>query len=530
MTDYRGVTWRVNYGEISERDQFRVGYINQESYDGYFELSSLADLISVLSTVSGLSLNQIARGVSLQARKVSDGLLTSIRIEPRLDTGEPPRIMQLKLADLTDLLYALGLFQADLASASPDDWDISEKLPVALLGRDGKLPETTVPDRLSPAGVAEGARWVAGGSRFIALGDSLTSLAGGGAPYMGWATQLGILSDGQLQVLRNAGVPGDNAADIRARLQADVLAYAPTLVSLWVGTNDITQGRTLAAYKADVQAIVAALKEAGASVALLTIPPRADASKAATISAWNAWLKTFARAESIHLVDAHAALSDPATSTYKSGYDSGDGVHISQSGHNAVANLFATEILPRLSASRALTPLSNTDPQNLLSNGLLLTNVDGTPTVPDSFFYIGGEAAVNVSVVDDADFRGGKAWQYAAVNPTSFQEFLQNAAAAWSPGDQLLFTFKLKVVSSSGVSGASGLNVNCNFFGSTGINPAAQFISLAGLKGRVSSVFTVPSGTTTVQLDLVFNLGASASATYRVGEFAIYNLTRMGVV
>lgn len=174
MPDYRGVTWRVNYGEIAERDQFRVGYVNQESYDGYFELSSLADLIGVLNAVVGLNINQIARGAALQARKVSDGLITSVRIEPRLDTGDPARIMQLKLVDLTDLLYALGLFQADLPNLPfPDDWDFSELLPVAVLGKDGKLPESTIPERLS----SENLDAVYGGPvsvkdpRFGAVGD-----------------------------------------------------------------------------------------------------------------------------------------------------------------------------------------------------------------------------------------------------------------------------------------------------------------------------------------------------------------------
>lgn len=120
----------MNYGEIAERDQFRVGYVNQESFDAYFELSSLSDLIAVLNTVVGLDFEQIAKGVALQARKVTDGLFTSIRIEPRLDTGEPPQIMSLKLEDLTDFLYALGLFQTALPSDPvPDDWSVPEVAP-----------------------------------------------------------------------------------------------------------------------------------------------------------------------------------------------------------------------------------------------------------------------------------------------------------------------------------------------------------------------------------------------------------------
>lgn len=70
MTSYSGVTWRVDYGEISEREQFRVGRLSLESYDAYFPLS-----------------------------------------------------------ELTDLLYALSLFRAD-TSALPDDWDFSKPVPI----------------------------------------------------------------------------------------------------------------------------------------------------------------------------------------------------------------------------------------------------------------------------------------------------------------------------------------------------------------------------------------------------------------
>lgn len=129
MTSYSGVTWRVDYGEISEREQFRVGRLSLESYDAYFPLSELTDLIDTLTAVTPLGLNMIVRGSKVQAVKVSDGLLTSVVISPRLDTGTPVESMRLPLSELTDLLYALSLFRAD-TSALPDDWDFSKPNPI----------------------------------------------------------------------------------------------------------------------------------------------------------------------------------------------------------------------------------------------------------------------------------------------------------------------------------------------------------------------------------------------------------------
>lgn len=153
MPDYSGVTWRVNYGEIAERDQFRVGYVGQQSFDAYFELGQLSDLIGVLTTVQGMSIGQISRGDSVQARKVSVGpaLTTVVLIEPRQDTF-PPKIMSLDFVTLSDFLYALTLFQSAVSGETPDDWAFRDPSPAftalkkevdelksALVGASGKL-------------------------------------------------------------------------------------------------------------------------------------------------------------------------------------------------------------------------------------------------------------------------------------------------------------------------------------------------------------------------------------------------------
>lgn len=148
MTDYNGVTWRVNYGEISEREQFRVGYIGQDSFDAYFEVDALGELIGILTTVQGLGLGQMATGTTLQARKVDAGHITEVVIEPRSDQF-PPQIMRLELSTTPDLVYALQLFQTALGGgdSEPDDWDNSESY--VLDHQNGKIRERLLPDRLS---------------------------------------------------------------------------------------------------------------------------------------------------------------------------------------------------------------------------------------------------------------------------------------------------------------------------------------------------------------------------------------------
>lgn len=139
MPDYSGVTWRVNYGEIAERNQFRVGYIGQQSFDAYFEVAQITDLISVLTAVQGMSIGQLSKGTTVQARKASAGVVTTVIIEPRLDTF-PPQIMDLDFSTLPDLIYALQLFQTALSGLPiPDDWDNTEKLGVLIQDRNGGI-------------------------------------------------------------------------------------------------------------------------------------------------------------------------------------------------------------------------------------------------------------------------------------------------------------------------------------------------------------------------------------------------------
>ena len=363
-----------------------------------------------------------------------------------------------------------------------------------------------------------------GGVRWVALGDSLTSLANGGAPYMGWATQAEILSAGKIRAVANAGVSGDNAAQVRARVPA-VLAQSPTLVTLWVGTNDVSNSRTLAAYQSDVIAIVDALTAASVTVAVFTIPPRNDLTKLNTINTWNRWLKTLCRDRNLHLIDAYDVLVDRTTGAFAAGHGAPDGIHISPLGHNKVGALFAATMVPRVIASSPLEPHTNSDTGNLLANGLLLT---GSP-LPTSWVVTGGATTgFTESLVTDADFRG-KAWEVAAVTPPSFRQLNQLAPSGWAVGDTLLFTARVKVVSSYGVPDTLGLSINCNLYGSSGVNPALRGANVPDLSGVVSKRLVVPAGTTDVQLDCVFNPTAAGTATYRVGELAIYNLTAQGL-
>lgn len=93
----------------------------------------------MLTAVQGAPLNQLTKGSTVQARKVSDGFVTRVIIEPRSDTF-PPQIMSLGVDTLADLIYALQLFQAATPGAPiPDDWDLSYQRPYVWVDKKGVL-------------------------------------------------------------------------------------------------------------------------------------------------------------------------------------------------------------------------------------------------------------------------------------------------------------------------------------------------------------------------------------------------------
>lgn len=247
MPDYNGVTWKVNYGEISERNQFRVGYIGQQSFDGYFELAQLADLISVLSAVQGAPLGQLTKGSTVQARKASDGTVTRVIIEPRSDTF-PQQIMSLGLDTLSDLIYALQLFQTAMSGAPiPDDWDGSYVRPIVWLDKKGQLqpPNNAISQAVIDSVAAKTAAETAQAAAEAVEANMGPGVAGGLATLDGSARlpeaqvpsrlMEGALSAtfGAVTLITAYGAVGDGTTDDSAAFAA-ALAATPDYGTLWL--------------------------------------------------------------------------------------------------------------------------------------------------------------------------------------------------------------------------------------------------------------------------------------------------------
>jgi lysophospholipase L1-like esterase len=186
--------------------------------------------------------------------------------------------------------------------------------------------------------------------RYVALGDSTTEgledpRPGGG--YRGWADRLAELIDADSPGLlyANLAIRGRKLPQIRAEQLEPALAMEPDLASVLGGLNDILRREVdLPARTDDLEAMVAALRGAGATVIVMTFPdPTAVITVAASrirarVEAFNAAIREIAARRGAVLVDMERK-SEPHPSFWCA-----DRLHANSRGHEWIAAMAATEL------------------------------------------------------------------------------------------------------------------------------------------------------------------------------------------
>lgn len=163
-------------------------------------------------------------------------------------------------------------------------------------------------------------------SKFIALGDSITH-------HCRW-------QDTVSKEIENAGMACDGTGMALARLQSDVIAFAPEYCFILLGTNDLLdRNYTMDKSAAMLTSIVQRLKTAGIKVTLCTILPRTPAEKTDEL---NAKIKKIAADNDIYLHEWSADLKDPVTKTLRREYGGPD-IHPNVKGVQAMGKDFLAE-------------------------------------------------------------------------------------------------------------------------------------------------------------------------------------------
>lgn len=135
--------------------------------------------------------------------------------------------------------------------------------------------------------------------------------------------------------LMNSALCGNTAADLRRRLQADVLDRRPDLVSICVGTNDCWQKRDVAAFAADMDALVAGLLAADVQVLLVKPSPFGKPEDETRFLEYLAVIDAVAARHRLPVADAHQVFLDGT----RAGKEmlGPDGVHHGKDGFEGMA-------------------------------------------------------------------------------------------------------------------------------------------------------------------------------------------------
>lgn len=184
----------------------------------------------------------------------------------------------------------------------------------------------------------------------VLFGDSITEANGSAPTDKGYFNWLNVMLSQRWDVVYNAGVGGNSTAQMLARIDTDVIAYAPAWVMIMGGVNDIAAGTSSATILSNLDSILQTVLAAGMYPIISTLPPSTSFDTTAEGTVWtavNAGIRAFATTyPGVLVVDAGPEYwdsSQPTLALPLSGYTV-DGVHPNALGAGTLAAKMYTDL------------------------------------------------------------------------------------------------------------------------------------------------------------------------------------------
>lgn len=348
----------------------------------------------------------------------------------------------------------------------------------------------------------------------------------------------------------NAGISNNTSTQLLARYNTDVVAYAPNIVVLMIGTNDYSAGISSATTISNISSMLSANAAISARTILIKILPRGSAASpmaAGQITDWetvNAWI-ALQDSSTVTVVDLEPVVgTGDASHTINVAY-SPDYLHLNQLGAYLCGKALSP-IYSLVGTAGDILFASNNDAGNLYGNGFLTgtagTVATATGQVADNWIGTGanaGGATVSFQKVARSDGKGE--WQqitcggtytgssklarvYRAVNlttPAPAGSVVQIACEIEVDASPIgVLTHRL-VWAASG--NTAQLNVN---FGNTGELPTSE--AWSGVLRSLPITLPVDPGSSTIQMDtwLVNTAGTDpVSSVVRFGRVQMIRLS-----
>jgi lysophospholipase L1-like esterase len=346
-----------------------------------------------------------------------------------------------------------------------------------------------------------------------------------------------------------SGNPGAKSAVIKTYL-AEILSAGCDIVVLEVGANDTGQGESLADYYApNMLEMFNAVKAAGRSLYVLTVPPRGSAAAPTTaqlkaIDSYNLWLRLVVPSYGTLIDINRAMIASASTQLMDAAYDSGDGVHPNSTGHRLMARLLAEKW--RTFQRPGMVNVINGN--NLVSNPFFLADSatgwfelpGGTGDAPTYSFVADTEEQLTVGQWREIDFAPG-----AGAGSRIYSISLGNASSTtWEIGDVLAVCAQVQIEDvagnwetiGQGGTGTGGVSLKLINGGSgAGLSESAITGRLYPIGTDLYAIgptwltYTMASSPAPLSLWLTVSLPAGANLKVRVGEVGVINLTKSGL-
>ena len=186
--------------------------------------------------------------------------------------------------------------------------------------------------------------------RIVCIGDSITGVYyhSGGMRAYPEMLQIALqkLHPKAKVIVRNAGISGDTTKGGLARLERDVLAHKPHLVTIMFGMNDLVRV-PVADFIANLRQIIQRCRDVGAEVVLCTQNSivNSPSRPVAKLAEYSQAIRDLAKAESLGLADCHAAF-EAVREKDEVGWNFllSDAIHPNMDGHKLFAETIAKTI------------------------------------------------------------------------------------------------------------------------------------------------------------------------------------------
>lgn len=198
--------------------------------------------------------------------------------------------------------------------------------------------------------------------RIVCIGDSITGVYYHSGSVRAYPEMLQIalqkLHPKATITVRNAGISGDTSKGGLARLERDVLAHKPHLVTIMFGMNDLVRA-PVADFIANMRQIIQRCRDAGAEVVLCTQnsivnSPQRPVTK---LAAYSQAIRDLAKAESLGLADCHVAFEAVrAKDELEWNLLLSDAIHPNMDGHKLFAETIAKTITGKDMSLRDVGP------------------------------------------------------------------------------------------------------------------------------------------------------------------------------